>query len=304
MVKVYRGLGYDGKPCRVVINHHLKDTLDMAIERVTKHNWDYVCVIAGLPGSGKSTFARTPAKYCCKWFDESYIAFTGDDFIRITNDCPKYSSVILDESFQSMNSKVTMTEDFLRIINHLQIIRQKNLFIFLCLPNFFDLSKNIAVFRTSHLFVVYATDEGQRGRFMAFGRKQKRKLYILGNRFMDYDCVRSNFNGSFSLNPTIINDKLYEDMKMSHLQSQRDEIGRQKREKAEKNKQILTEFIDFVVFMMTKDNIPVPILTRWTKLTKVQIFERRKYLKRTNKWEKLVKSTLNYPNIEVKVQYK
>lgn len=218
--KIKIGVKENGSPKIMRLDTLIRIELDKVKVRVKKKNWDYVALVAGIPGSGKSTLARTFARYFCKWFDESYIAFTGDEFIDITNNCPEYSSVILDESFASLNSKVSMSEDFVKIINHLQIIRQKHLFIFLCLPNFFDLAKGISIFRSSHLFVTYADGEGNRGHFLVFDRDNKRKLYVRGGKYMDYNAQKANFYARFWENNDIINLKLYEDMKNRHLLAQ------------------------------------------------------------------------------------
>lgn len=185
--------------------------------------------------SGKSTFARTIARYCCPWFNLSYIAFTDDEFIEITSSAPNFSAVILDESFQSLNSRIIWTPEFLRIINHIQIIRQKHLFIILCLPNFFDLSKGVAIFRASHLFVTYATDKGRRGRFLGFGRDAKRRLYIKGSKFMDYDCVRSNIKGKYTLNRNILAEEEYEERKVKHLLEEQKKILQRKTKKTDRD---------------------------------------------------------------------
>lgn len=207
------------------IDKNLAENLDVAKLRVTEKNWDYVPIVAGYPGSGKSTLAKgTIAPYCCPWFDKSYIAFSDEDFIKITNSAPEYSAVVLDESFASLNSRVTMTSAFLRIINHLQILRQKHLFIILCLPNFFDLSKGIAIFRASHLFVTYASKEGDRGRFLAFGRDTKRRLYVKGCKFMNYNAVKSDFIGRFTKNKNIISEEKYDKLKLKHLLAQQKEF--------------------------------------------------------------------------------
>ncbi|GAG94284.1 unnamed protein product, partial [marine sediment metagenome] len=181
--------------------------------------------------------ARTGARYCCPWFDEAYIAFTDDEFIKITNNCPEFSSVVLDESFVSLNSRITMSAAFIRIINHLQIIRQKHLFIFLCLPNFFDLSKGVAIFRANHLFVTYATTTGDRGRFVAFGKDEKRELYVKGNKFMNYNAVRANYKGRFTRNDNIIPEKLYERLKLNHLMAQQ-KVVEEKNPKKQRNEEI------------------------------------------------------------------
>jgi len=220
MARVECGKTKEGKKCIITIDGYLKKILDKAIVRVKKHNWDYVCVISGYSGAGKSTLARTIARYCDHEFNENKIAFTDTEFIEKTNTMPEFSAIVLDESFESLNTKVTNSRAFLRIINHLQIIRQKHLFIILCLPNFFDLSKGIAVFRTNHLFVVYADEGGIRGRFMAFGRNEKRKLYVRGAKYMDYHAQKSNFYARFYRNGIILDEEIYEDMKRKHLMAQ------------------------------------------------------------------------------------
>jgi ABC-type dipeptide/oligopeptide/nickel transport system ATPase subunit len=220
--KIKIGESPEGKIKILRIDNLIRPELDRVKYRVKKKNWDYVALIAGLPGSGKSTLARTLARYLCKWFDEKYIAFTGDDFIEMTNNCPEYSSVILDESFASLNSKISMTGDFIKIVNHLQIIRQKHLFIFLCLPNFFDLAKGIAIFRSSHLYVTYADEKGNRGRFLVFDRRNKTKLYVRGGKFMDYNAQKANFHANFWENADIIDTENYELLKKQHMMDQSD----------------------------------------------------------------------------------
>lgn len=202
------------------IDGYLARTLDMAKERVLNKGWDYVGVICGLPGSGKSTLARTCAKYCDPNFSIDNICFTAKEFIEVTNNAKEHSAIVLDESFQSLNARVAMSSDFLMILNHLQVIRQKHLFIFLCLPNYFDLSKGVAIFRSSHLFVTYAQKDGTRGRFTAFDRTSKRLLYIEGAKYMNYSAVQANYYGSFKRNNGLIDDGLYEEKKLKHLLAQ------------------------------------------------------------------------------------
>lgn len=207
------------------VSPKIAEELDKIKVKVLKYEWDYVAVIAGLPGSGKSTFARGCAKYCDPNFKIDNIVFTADDFINFTANCPEYSAVVYDECFEGMNSRVTLSPDFQRIVNHLQLIRKRHLFIFLCLPNFFDLSKGIAVFRTSHLFVTYANDDGQRGKVLAFSRDNKRKLYVEGGKFMNYAAVKSNFQTKFMRNDDIVKSEDYETKKDMVLQARAKQLA-------------------------------------------------------------------------------
>ena len=221
--KKLRGLDRNGKPLFIRVDVAIQKVLDKAIKRNREKNWDYVCPVVGYVGIGKSVAAQGFARYCDDKFDEHQIAFNAEEFIKITNRVPEYSSVILDESFQSMNTRVTMSPDFLKIVNHLQIIRQKHLFIFLCLPNFFDLSKTIAIFRCNHLFVCYSNEKGERGRILAFDRNAKRRLYIKGSKYIDYEAEPANFRAQFYKNEKIIPEEIYNKQKFDHLVSQ-DEV--------------------------------------------------------------------------------
>lgn len=212
---------------RITIDMHVKNALDVAKDRVLNKNYDYFAVGAGFSGVGKSTFFKnTAAPYCCPWFDLSYIAFTADEFIEICNKAPRNSAVVLDECFESLNSRTGSSKEFLKIFNHLQIIRQKNLFIFLALPNFFDLNKNVALFRVNHLFVCYESPKTQkRGYVLGFGRDTKRALYIRGGKYCDYNAVRANFRAEFRKNKDLYDEEEYDRMKMKHLMDQGKKIN-------------------------------------------------------------------------------
>ncbi len=224
MVVKQSGKNWKGEVCYVTLDGYLYETLSNVKEVVSKKDFDYVAIVSGDPGMGKSNFAIT----CCKYLDPNFnidsIAMTADEFIQKSTDFPPGSAIMLDESFASLNSKVGRSADFLRILNHLQIIRQKNHYIFLCLPNFFDLQKSISIYRSRHLFVVYGGDFGTRGRFVAFGKDEKRLLYIKGLKFMDYNCVPSNYYGTFGKQKAIDN-KDYEAKKLKHLLEQNKQIA-------------------------------------------------------------------------------
>lgn len=215
-------LGYKESNRRAVFLKESKPQKVYGFEIDSKSHWYITDNFMVTKNSGKSQLARhTIARYLCPWFDNSYTVFSADQFIEVTNNCPEHSAIVLDEAFDSLNSRKTMSKEFLKIVNHLQLLRQRHLFIILCLPNFFDLSKGVSIFRSSHLFVVYAHPKtGKRGGFLAFGRDTKRKLYIQGGKFLNYGAVRPNFVGEFRKNIKLLDDDEYEKMKMEHLLDQ------------------------------------------------------------------------------------
>jgi len=216
MTTVTSGLNWKGEPCEFYMNIKLNDSMGQIKKIVKTKDFDYVAIVAGLPGMGKSNLAMTLAKFCDENFNIKQIAMTASDFIRLTLDLPKGSAIVLDESFSAMNSKVSTSKDFIRIINHLQLIRQRNLFIFLCLPNFFDLGKAISIYRSMHLFVCYGAEFGKRGEFAIFNRDKKRNLYVKGIKYMNYMVETPNFRGKFYPQKAI-DEKAYDKIKFEHL---------------------------------------------------------------------------------------
>lgn len=179
---------------------YIADTLAMNLQKTKKaiksKDWDYVCIVSGIPGVGKSTFAQALAKFLDPDFESWQICFTADEFKEKTSKGEPGQAFILDESFAEMNSNISRSPEFIALINHLQLIRQKNLFLILNLPDFFSLAKNVAIFRSSHLFVPYSVEYG-RGDVAVFDRESKRKLYVKGKPFIDYQVVEPNFRCDF-----------------------------------------------------------------------------------------------------------
>lgn len=204
------------------IDENLKKNLDEVKDSVLKKGWDYVAVVSGIVGVGKSTFAQKICKYLDSSFNTKericFKAMGEDGFLERTTKGTLGQAFMLDESFADLNTRMSKGSDFVKIINHLQLIRQRGLFLILCLPNFFDLSKGVAVFRASHLFVVYH-DGFNRGYFCAYGRDEKRKLYVKGSKYMDYNAEKPNFRGRFT-KEWVADLKLYEELKYAHLQAQ------------------------------------------------------------------------------------
>jgi hypothetical protein len=219
---LFKTLNDDGLEVEHYIDGYLKTNLDEIKDSVLNKGWDYIAVVSGIPGVGKSTLAQTICKYLDPTFNtKDRICFNGtgeEGLVQRTTNGSLGQAYMLDESFETMNTKVSRSSEFVRIMNHLQLIRQKGLFIILCLPNFFDLNKGIAIFRTTHLFVVYH-DNFKRGYFGAFGRDGKRILYVKGNKYVDYNCIKPNFKGRFT-KEWIANQKQYDELKLGHLQSQ------------------------------------------------------------------------------------
>lgn len=168
--------------------------LDKVKKRVLTKDRDWVMVIDGEEGVGKSVLAQQLAKYLDPNFNINNITFNSDEFLKIIKDpkTKKGTAIILDEAFSSASSRSSLSEVNRAMIGVATEMRQKNLFIILCIPSFFDLDRYFALWRCRALFHVYFSQEEDR-RYVIFSKEQKKMLYLLGKKTYSYNKPQSNF---------------------------------------------------------------------------------------------------------------
>lgn len=214
----------EGTETKMYLNETLANNLRRVRVSVLAKGWDYVAVVSGLPGVGKSTLAQQIAHFLDPTFNVDRICFTGKEFRQKTATGTKGQAFILDESFADFNTSLSKDPEFMATINHLQLIRQNNLFLILVLPDFFSLTKNVAIFRSSHLFVPYSEDY-EHGKVAIFDREAKRLLYIKGKQFCNYQAWAPNFRTMFN-NDWYIDRVEYDKRKRQHLLDQSKKIDK------------------------------------------------------------------------------
>lgn len=176
---------------------NLKSNLKMA-KSVIKKDWDMVFVIDGSEGSGKSVLAMQSAKFCDPTFSVERVAFTANEFREAVINAAQYQAVVFDEAYRGLNSRAAMSMVNRILIQMLAEIRQKNLFVFVVMPCFFDLDKYVALWRSRALVHVYVGDNFERGFFLFFNQERKKQLYINGKKFYTYSKPKANFFGRFT----------------------------------------------------------------------------------------------------------
>ena len=72
-------------------------------------------------------------------------------------------------------------------------MRQRNLFVIIVIPSFFDLDKYFALWRCRCLIHVYFAKDGSRGRYILFPKSAKKYLYLTGKKFYDYSKPKSPY---------------------------------------------------------------------------------------------------------------
>jgi len=175
---------------------YLKSNLDIAKAEIV-NDWDMIFCVDGPEGSGKSVFSMQGAYYCFSRFSIDNIAFNPNQFRRCVLSQPKYSAIVYDEAYTGLSSRATMSVINRALVSMLTEIRQKNLFIFVVLPCFFDLDKYVALWRSRILIHVY-THGFQRGYFSFYNYDKKKDLYLNGKKFYSYFKPKPNFIGRFT----------------------------------------------------------------------------------------------------------
>lgn len=236
------------------INKDLRANLDIMKDAVSR-DWDFVLLIDGMEGSGKSVLGMQVGKYLDPSLNLDRIVFSPKDFKKAVTNAKKQQCVIFDEAFGGFASRRSMTWVNITLVDMMAEIRQKNLFILIVMPTFFDMDKNIALWRSRALVHVYVTGKFQRGKFKFYNNKQKKLLYLKGRKLYNYNVVKASLRGEFA-NDYAINEAEYRIKKMEALRSLKDEEIKEK---------VMMQR-DAIIYYSNKEyDIPVKKFKEWTK---------------------------------------
>lgn len=194
---------------------YLKKNLEMA-KGVIKKDWDMVFIVDGAEGSGKSVMAQQAAYCVDSTFNIDRIVFTPYAFRKAILASKRYQAIVYDEAYTGLSSRATMSLINRTLVSMLAEIRQKNLFVFVILPSFFDLDKYVALWRSRALIHIYTGQNFQRGFFTFYNAEKKKILYIEGKKYYSYNKPKANFYGRFS-NHYVIDEQLYRKLKKEAL---------------------------------------------------------------------------------------
>lgn len=183
---------------------------DNVIPSLHSKDKDYVIVVDGREGSGKSTFAMQLGKYVDPSLDLSRVVFSPEDFREAILRAKKGECIIYDEAFTGFSSRASLSPVNKVLVSLAMQMRQKNLFILIVLPTIFLLDKYMALFRANSLIHVHET-KGKRGKpsrrgyFRLYNYEKKKKLILGGSKTMSYHVkglhtkFRGRFYGKFAL---------------------------------------------------------------------------------------------------------
>lgn len=124
-----------------------------------KTDRDHVTVIVGKEGKGKSTLGINIAGMVSDNFSIKHICYEPEDFVaQLRSDIPKGSTLQMDEGALFLFSRDAMGNDSRTIVRLLTIIRQMNLHIIICVPNFWIIDKYVREHRVDAVF--HVTERG------------------------------------------------------------------------------------------------------------------------------------------------
>ena len=202
---------------------YLKSNLDL-IKGKMGEDWDCVFTIDGREGSGKSVLAMQIVEYLCHDLGGSLkienVVFTPFEFLDAIKRAKKFEGIIYDEAFTGLDSSGSYQFVNRTLIKAIAEIRQKNLFVCIVMPTYFDLMKYVALWRSRFLIHTYTPDNWQRGYFTFFNDAKKKDLFLKGKKFYEYGVVKANFYGRFS-GAYVISEKEYRQKKLDSLTTKR-----------------------------------------------------------------------------------
>lgn len=188
------------------LDGYLVSNFDTA-KKVIKKDWDMVFLVDGYEGTGKSVLAQQLAYYVDETFNVERVTFTPEEFTRAIEDANKYEAVVYDEAYTGLASRSAMSNINRALVRMLAEIRQKNLFVFIVMPTFFDLDRYVALWRSRALLHIYTGDGFERGYFAFYNMDKKKQLYTVGKKFYSYGGVKPNFTGRFTNHYTVNEDE-------------------------------------------------------------------------------------------------
>lgn len=191
-------------------------------KRVLTKDRDYVAVYDGEEGVGKSVLAMQHAKILDPSFSLDDVVFNADQFIRRIKDpiTVKGKCILLDETFNSASSRSSLSEVNKSMISLATEMRQKNLFVLMVLPSFFDLDRYFALWRCRALFHVYFTPDEER-HYITFDKDSKKLLYLTGKKTYSYTYPKAPFPPAKFFNTYVVDEEAYRRKKMDAFQTRK-----------------------------------------------------------------------------------
>ena len=175
---------------------------------VENHKTSVVIILDGKSGLGKTTAGGMVAKVLDNNFDLHKMHYQAETFMKGGNgkvglaNAKKGDVIFFDES-APISNRSALSKLNKMVTQALTMIRSKEIYVIFCINSFFDLDKNISIYRADILLHCYGKHLYDRGHFCTFfkgldGKDRLKLLYIFGKKMYDYSRPKANFVGKFS----------------------------------------------------------------------------------------------------------
>lgn len=206
----------DGEKKELYVDHELYKRIQTKIKpKLEKKDFDWIWVVDGGEGTGKSQFSMGLCKLVDPTFNLDRVCMTPNEFTKAIVNAKPRQAVLFDEGFTGLSSRQSLSEINRLIVSLIMEMRQKNLFVVIAMPTIFLLDRYVALFRARGLFHIY-TKDGRRGRWVYFNNKSKKLLYIYGKKLFNYSKPKSRFRGRFT-DHYVVNEMEYRKKKADAL---------------------------------------------------------------------------------------
>lgn len=219
MVKIVKVDGYKGK--KYSMDGWLRGNLNIVKEQINDRDMDMVGIVDGFEGVGKSVLAMQCGFYVDPTMTLDRVCFNADSFKEAVLKADRGQCIIYDEAITGAFNREAIQLMNIMLVKMMAQIRQKNLFMILVLPSFFDLDKNLAIWRSKFLVHCYFGKNFQRGYFRFANLDKKKEIYVLGQKLYRYPSHpdKWNFRGRF-VNHYVFNEAAYRKKKANELTDQ------------------------------------------------------------------------------------
>jgi len=128
-----------------MISDGLKENLDNIEQFIRDRNQDWVFATVGGEGTGKSALSLEMARYIDgRDFDpEKQVAFSAEEFRQKAAELEPFRPIVFDEGIEGLYASDHMKKENKKTVRFLRKCREMNLFIFINIPVYDELSKKI-----------------------------------------------------------------------------------------------------------------------------------------------------------------
>jgi hypothetical protein len=166
----------------------LLKTLDGIDAFRRKRNTDWVCLLVGQPGTGKSNLGGACGTYLYEKMDlqfpASQVALNAQEALSLFKNTVRYGVVLYDEGMRSLMGRRAMsTENVEQLSAFAQLRQNKNLIIFLAVQDLALIEKPIRSRANMILKCVFSKGRDgmpTQGKFYAYGPRASRRIYVDG----------------------------------------------------------------------------------------------------------------------------